>query len=67
MARTSGLLFISAIAFSAFAFVNMTSPAIAQERIELGKVKWLRGLENAKALSAKTGKPIFVQFQEVPG
>lgn len=35
--------------------------------IELGAVNWTRDLENAKKLSAKTGKPIMVLFQEVPG
>lgn len=34
---------------------------------ELGRVRWRRGLEAAKADSKKTGKPIFVLFQEVPG
>ena len=40
---------------------------IADEQVELGKVRWNRDLKKAKVLSAKTGKPLFVQFQEVPG
>ena len=44
------------------------SPCItAQTPVELGKVKWGRDLEAAKKKSAATGKPVFVQFQEVPG
>ncbi len=39
----------------------------AQTPVELGKVHWGRDLDAAKKKSAATGKPIFVQFQEVPG
>lgn len=35
--------------------------------IELGKVKWLRNLEEAQAQSDREEKPIFLLFQEVPG
>lgn len=38
-----------------------------EDQVELGKVHWMRDLEAAKALSAKSGKPVFIQFQEVPG
>ncbi len=41
--------------------------AFANDQIELGKVNWNRDLEKAQAVSLKTGKPMFVQFQEVPG
>ena len=34
---------------------------------ELGQVNWGRDLDAAKAKSAKSGKPILVLFQEVPG
>ncbi len=34
---------------------------------ELGQVNWGRDLDDAKAKSAETGKPILVLFQEVPG
>ncbi len=34
---------------------------------ELGNVKWLRGFEQAKLVSQKRRKPMFVLFQEVPG
>ncbi|MDX6766558.1 MAG: VPGUxxT family thioredoxin-like (seleno)protein, type 2 [Candidatus Methylacidiphilales bacterium] len=33
----------------------------------VGKVAWLRDLPRALALSKKTGKPVFLLFQEVPG
>ena len=35
--------------------------------IELGKVHWLRNLEEAKARSRSECKPILILFQEVPG
>ena len=35
--------------------------------IELGKVPWLRDYDEALAQSRKTGKPILLLFQEVPG
>ena len=34
---------------------------------ELGKVAWLRDYDQAIAQSKKTGKPLFLFFQEVPG
>lgn len=34
---------------------------------ELGRVKWLRIYDEATALSSKSGKPIFILFQEIPG
>jgi len=33
----------------------------------LGAARWLRNLDDAKAESARTGKPIFLLFTEVPG
>jgi hypothetical protein len=34
---------------------------------ELGKVDWLRDIDQATKLAAKSNKPIFLLFQEVPG
>jgi hypothetical protein len=34
---------------------------------ELGKVKWIRDLDAGQAEAKKTGKPILILFQEVPG
>lgn len=34
---------------------------------ELGKVKWIRDLEEAQKLSIQSNKAIFILFQEVPG
>ena len=34
---------------------------------ELGDVSWLRDLDKATAQAKKTGKPILLLFQEVPG
>lgn len=38
-----------------------------KQRVELGTVKWQRDHDSALALSVKTGKPVFLLFQEVPG
>lgn len=35
--------------------------------VEIGTVKWNRDLDAAFAASKKTGKPVFLLFQEVPG
>jgi hypothetical protein len=42
-------------------------PRIRNQAEELGNVAWGRDLDAAKAKSAKTGKPILLLFQEVPG
>src|SRR5689334_1545101 len=34
---------------------------------ELGRVHWLRDLQAGQAEAAKTGKPMLILFQEVPG
>ena len=67
MAKTLGLIFILTIGFALFASLGIVQPANAQEQVEVGKVKWMRSLDQAKALSSRSGKPLFEQFQEVPG
>ena len=42
-------------------------PRIQNPTEELGQVNWGRDLDDAKAMSAESGKPILVLFQEVPG
>ena len=39
----------------------------ADPPVELGAVQWERDLEAAKQISADSGKPVLVLFQEVPG
>lgn len=34
---------------------------------EIGNVSWSSDLESAKKESAKTGRPVFLLFQEIPG
>lgn len=34
---------------------------------ELGRVTWLRSLEDGLKQARKVEKPVFLQFQEVPG
>ncbi|QDU86364.1 hypothetical protein Pla163_35150 [Planctomycetes bacterium Pla163] len=45
------------------------TPELSQtgQPIEIGTVAWLRDLDAGKAESARTGKPILLLFQEVPG
>lgn len=40
---------------------------INEQPKELGKVSWYRDYEEAIAESERTGKPVFLLFQEVPG
>lgn len=40
---------------------------VAHEQVELGRVAWIREADEARALARRSGKPIFVQFDEVPG
>ena len=49
--------------FATLAFAVVSS--YAQE--EVGKVKWGRDVDVAFAASKKSGKPVFLLFQEVPG
>lgn len=42
-------------------------PRVENQAEELGQVHWGRSLDEAKAQSAESGKPILVLFQEVPG
>ena len=42
-------------------------PSWAKTPVELGKVKWIRDIDEGVAQAKKTKKPILVLFQEVPG
>ena len=57
----SGLMLVVSMTFLSNSLLGQTA------RVEVGLVNWNRDLEAAKTLSAKSGKPLFVQFQEVPG
>lgn len=41
--------------------------ASSRPPLEIGTVKWLTSFRAAKAESGRTGKPIFLQFTEIPG
>jgi len=64
MRKTVGLM-VAAVMLSAIIFQG--SSLVGQTQVELGQVNWNRDLDAAKKLSSETGKPLFVQFQEVPG
>ncbi len=57
------LLLFGVILLSAF---NNSETMIPQPE-ELGDVEWIRDYDRAIATSDKTGKPILILFQEVPG
>ena len=43
------------------------APSAPENPEELGKVKWLRDLDAGRAEAEKSGKPLLILFQEVPG
>lgn len=67
--RWIGLLWL--IAASAAVAFGQDKPEAAKDAkptpVELGKVDWLRDFDQAKAQAAKSGKPILLLFDEVPG
>ena len=68
-------ILVGAILFLALAGALFVSTAhakddgknIAEQRPELGHVRWIRDLAAAKKTSADTKRPVFLLFQEVPG
>jgi len=50
-----------------FCFLLMGCQAGSKQAIELGTVKWSRDLPATLEASKKSGKPVFLLFQEVPG
>lgn len=64
--KAVGLLIFATIGIAMFVSGEINQSQ-AQEQVEVGKVNWMRDFEQAKSKSAKSGKPMFVQFQEVPG
>lgn len=62
----SVILAVSALMFQFFPF-EQSELVVNPQPVELGKVKWLRGLEDAQQAAEKKDKPIFILFQEVPG
>ena len=64
MVKAFGVVF-SALVVLGLMFQNGSS--LGQSPVEIGKVNWNRDLDAAKKLASETGKPLFVQFQEVPG
>ncbi|MCR9248469.1 MAG: thioredoxin family protein [bacterium] len=46
----------------------VTTLAVAQQAtVEFGKIDWQRDYAAAKAASERSGKPLLLLFQEVPG
>ena len=55
------ILIILAVSVTAYGSETKNNP------IELGDVHWGRDFDAALKVSATTGKPVFLLFQEVPG
>jgi len=45
----------------------MAGPGWAKTPAELGDIAWMRNFEQAKATAVRTGRPLLVLFDEVPG
>lgn len=65
-------VFLAAMAVAVIGFQVATQAQSATDSrkknpVEIGLVDWNRDLDAALATSAKTGKPVLVLFQEVPG
>ncbi|MEL7496628.1 MAG: hypothetical protein AAFN77_03400 [Planctomycetota bacterium] len=54
-------------ASSAASFEEPSTKRSSTDDIETGKVSWSRDFRSAQQESKITGKPIFLQFQEIPG
>lgn len=55
------------VGFSSRELPNVTFTGPEANPKEAGEIRWLRSLDEGVALAQVTGKPIFLQFQEVPG
>ncbi len=59
---------IVTVAFTAALVIFLqVKPLSGQSPVEEGQVQWNRDLGQALTESRESGKPLFVQFQEVPG
>ena len=63
----SKLVFALLIAGASFCCLAAVTATAQETRAELGNVKWGRDLDAALQISKTSGRPLFVQFQEVPG
>ena len=50
-----------------FSSICITAQYSHKEHVELGQIKWLRSLTEAKSQAAEAERPILILFQEVPG
>lgn len=64
-----GFIFLSLAIFAVVVSISTAnaSGASSVDDVEKGRVDWSRDLEQAKQASAKSGKPLLVLFQEIPG
>ena len=57
------LVVMIGLSICATAYGSQTAP----NPVEVGNVNWGRDFDAALKMSAKSGKPVLVLFQEVPG
>ena len=55
------------VAFIAGMFTMSAMSQTSDPPVELGAVNWNRDLDAARQQSDRSGKPVLVLFQEVPG
>lgn len=66
-ALIAGSLFFLALAIVAQEKDETGTFTNLKQSEELGQVHWHRDFDKATQLAKESGKPLFVQFQEVPG
>ena len=60
-------ILVSVLVAGAFALALGNTSSLAEQPVELGNVNWNMELDEALELAKKQKRPLFVQFQEVPG
>ena len=65
MIKTLFMIFLTSLSLTLQGQSDWMTPP--DNPVELGQVKWLRNLDEAKKMAVRTGKNIFILFQEVPG
>jgi hypothetical protein len=63
----SKYIWMGLVWLASLGIVNTFNINAQNQAIELGKVQWIRSLQDAQKLAKSSGKPIFILFQEVPG
>jgi hypothetical protein len=66
MSPAKVIVLIAALLTIGFTF-SRDDQSSKKQPVELGTVEWSRDLDASLASAKKSGKPVFLLFQEVPG